>query len=173
MTLSIVPSRSGADGAGAPAPSFGVVICAYSPARWTELVRAVESVAGQSRPAAQITVVIDHNDVLLARARRAFPYAHVAASDGVPGLSGARNTGLRHVDADVVAFLDDDASADPGWLDAMVRHFQDPQVIGLGGWVVPRWESAATGWLAPELYWIVGCSYRGLPAGVAEIRNPI
>ncbi|HET8979098.1 MAG TPA: glycosyltransferase, partial [Solirubrobacteraceae bacterium] len=105
--------------------------------------------------------------------RRAFPHAQVVASDGLPGLSGARNTGLRRVEADVVAFLDDDASADAGWLEAMARQFADPRVVGVGGWVAPRWESAASGWLAPELYWIVGCSYRGLPDGVAEIRNPI
>ncbi len=154
-------------------PSVGVVICAYSSARWTELEEAVASVRRQSLPADEVVVVIDHNEDLLARSRQAFPRARVIPSRGEPGLSGARNTGVHAVSADIVAFLDDDARADPRWLQALADAFSDPQVIGAGGWVVPRWESEICRWLAPEVYWIVGCSYRGLPPAVTDIRNPI
>ncbi|MGZ4304077.1 MAG: glycosyltransferase family 2 protein [Solirubrobacteraceae bacterium] len=157
----------------ATGPSFGVVICAWSDARWELLVDAVESVRRQSRPPEQLAVVIDHNDALLARASEAFPDARVVPSRGRPGLSGARNTGFSELETDIAAFLDDDAAADGDWLEAMAREFDDPSVISVGGWVAPRWESSAHSWLAPELYWIVGCSYRGLPTAVAEIRNPI
>ena len=78
-------------------PSIGVVICAYTEARWPELVEAVRSIVRQSRPARELVVVIDHNDLLLARARAAFPGARVIPSNGRPGLSGARNTGVSHI----------------------------------------------------------------------------
>jgi GT2 family glycosyltransferase len=149
------------------------VICAFSDARWNQLVEAVDSVTRQSRPARELVVVIDHNEPLLARARAAFPQARAIASQGRPGLSGARNTGFTALGTDIAAFLDDDACADERWLETMVREFDDPAVIGVGGWVAPRWESGECRWLAPELRWIVGCSYRGLPDAVAEIRNPI
>lgn len=159
--------------ASAATPSVGVVICAYSSARWAELEEAVASVSRQSRPADEVVVVIDHNEDLLARSREAFPQARVVPSRGQAGLSGARNTGFDALHADIVAFLDDDARADPRWLETLAVAFDDPQVIGAGGWVVPRWQSEVCRWLAPEIYWIVGCSYRGLPPAVTEIRNPI
>jgi hypothetical protein len=127
----------------------------------------------QSRPARELVVVIDHNDRLLARARAEFTGATVVANDGGPGLSGARNTGISHVTASIVAFLDDDACAADDWLQAIAGVFDDERVVGAGGWVAPRWESPQPRWLSPELYWIVGCSYRGLPGAGAELRNAI
>jgi len=46
-------------------------------------------------------------------------------------------------------------------------------VVGVGGTVVPRWSGPAAAWLPKELFWVVGCSYRGLPEQLAPIRNPI
>jgi hypothetical protein len=159
----------------AQAPSFSVVICAYSEARWERLVEAVRSLQRQSCPAREVVVVIDHNEALLARAGAALsPAARVLPSEGQPGLSGARNTGWAHTRCDVVAFLDDDACAAPDWLERLAEVFrEDAGVLGAGGWVAPLWEGPEPRWLAPELYWIVGCSYRGLPSAGAEIRNPI
>ncbi|WP_127125466.1 mycofactocin biosynthesis glycosyltransferase MftF [Georgenia sp. SYP-B2076] len=50
------------------------------------------------------------------------------------GPGAARNTGLEHTEAPVVAFLDSDCTAEPGWLDALLPHFDDPRV----GAVAPR-----------------------------------
>jgi glycosyltransferase involved in cell wall biosynthesis len=41
------------------------------------------------------------------------------------GLSWARNCGIRHARADYIAFTDDDAFADPSWLDYLMRNFFD------------------------------------------------
>lgn len=171
------------------APSFGVVICAYSGERWAELADAVESVRAQTMRASEIVIVIDHNERLLEKARAAFDAAggasdapdasaasdavRVIASEGRPGLSGARNTGVRHLHAGLVAFLDDDARAAPDWLEQLAGAFADERVIGAGGWITPRWQGYRPRWFARELYWIVGCSYVGLPPAGAEIRNPI
>ncbi len=118
-------------------------------------------------------MVIDHNDELLARAQAELAPVQVVPSTGPPGLAGARNTGVDQLETDSVAFLDDDAYADDDWLAAITYGFSAPDVIGIGGWVEPRWEAATPTWLAPELYWVAGCSYRGLPASGGPLRNAI
>lgn len=156
-----------------PQVDVSVVICAYTMRRWHQLRAAVASVLAQSLPASELIVVIDHCAELFETARELDPRVQVIESVGTSGLSGARNTGVVAARSEVVAFLDDDAVADPGWLAALCRHFDAPDVQGVGGHVVPRWESTAPTWLPPELWWVVGCSYRGLPTSTAEVRNPI
>lgn len=148
-----------------------VVICAHDTARWDDLVAAVASVAGQVRPALETVVVVDHNDVLLARARRELADVVVTASTGPTGLSGARNTGVATARGDVVAFLDDDARAEPGWLAHLLGPYDDEDVLGVGGHAVPAWDGPVPRWFPEEFLWVVGCSHRGLPVTVAPVRN--
>jgi GT2 family glycosyltransferase len=155
-------------------PDVSVVICAYADARWDPLVAAVEALTQQTRSPREVIVVVDHNDALLVRAGDALASARVLPNEERPGLSGARNTGVRHATGAIVAFLDDDALPDPAWLEALAAPFGDPAVVGAGGLAVPEWvDGPRPRWLPPEMYWVVGCSYVGLPTEVAEIRNPI
>ncbi len=50
-----------------------------------------------------------------------------------PGLDVARNRALRQARGAVVAFTDDDAMPDPGWLRALLSGFGDPQVLCVTG----------------------------------------
>lgn len=148
-----------------------VVICAYTTDRWPDLVAAVGSVRCQSKPADQIVLVVDHNPDLLSRARTEFDGVDVIASSGTKGLSGARNTGTRAATGDVVVYLDDDAVAEPDWLDRLTAPYADPRVIGVGGAARPSWETSEPGWWPVEFSWVVGCSYRGQPTSLAPVRN--
>lgn len=165
--------------ASAPTQAASVVICAYTVDRWTRLQDAIASVASQSRPPDEVIVVIDHNDELLSLASDLpglHPSTRLTVLPNVEsrGLSGARNTGLRHALGDVVAFLDDDAVADHRWLESLVRHFEtDEPPVGVGGLVLPLWDEPAPRWMPPEFLWVVGCSYSGLPTATARVRNPI
>jgi GT2 family glycosyltransferase len=150
-----------------------VMICAYTERRWDQLVAAVESAERQSLAPKQVLVVIDHNDALLERAAAHFERFDVVANAEESGLSGARNTGLRHACGDVVAFLDDDACADEDWLEELVAPYEDPDVLGTGGLARAAWHDQRPTWFPPEFDWVVGCSYRGLPLERAEVRNPI
>jgi GT2 family glycosyltransferase len=153
--------------------SVAVVICAYTQQRWGDLQDSVESARRQPE-APEVVVVIDHEPELLLRAAARWPGLRVVPNTEDRGLSGARNTGVALTDADVVAFLDDDATADPDWLGHMLTALEDPEVVGVGGRATPTWPTATgAGPYADELLWIVGCSYRGLPETPGDVRNVI
>lgn len=154
--------------------SVAVVVCAYTMDRWDELCAAYRSLANQEEAAAEVLVVIDHNDQLLQRFRAEYPGADIVPNTGPKGLSGARNTGVEVTSADVVLFLDDDAWAEPDWTRLMTDVFQDTRVIGVAGHAEPLWDPPGKpGWFPDEFLWVVGCSYRGLPVSRSPIRNPI
>lgn len=154
------------------ATSVAVVICTYSEDRWDIFVKAVESAQAQTLPPDQIVIVVDHNPRLLARIREHFPSATVVENEAPQGLSGARNSGIAASHTDLIAFLDDDAIADPHWLERLVRSCDDPRVIGVGGRTEPLWMVRRPGWFPDEFFWTLGCSWRGLPTQLAEVRNP-
>jgi glycosyltransferase involved in cell wall biosynthesis len=157
----------------AATPSVSVVVSTYDESRWGHLVACVESVRAQSAPAAQLIVVVDHNDALLERARAAFAGVEVIANDHPRGLAGARNAGIAAAATEVVAFIDDDARAEADWLEQLRGCFAATATVGAGGALIPDWEAGRPSWVPPEFYWVFGCSYTGLPEREAPVRNPI
>jgi glucosyl-dolichyl phosphate glucuronosyltransferase len=150
-----------------------VVICAYTTERWPVLIESVASVRAQTRPPAEIIVVIDRNDELFRLASGELEDVKVVPNDRQPGSSGARNTGCDLAGGAVLAFLDDDAVAEPDWLERLVAAYTDADVLGVGGRVLPDWRSGRPDWFPAEFNWVVGCSWSGLPDTIAEVRNPI
>lgn len=152
---------------------ISVIICAYTENRWEDLIAAVKSVRGQTLPPFEIIVVIDHNLKLFERAQNQFPDSVVIENQGVQGLSNARNSGISASQGDIIAFMDEDAYAEPDWLARLSAHYSDPNVMGVGGLVVPAWTAKKPGWFPVEFNWVVGCSYRGLPETSSVVRNMI
>lgn len=153
--------------------SLSVVICAYTLDRWSDLQAAVASVSRQTVPVSQVVVVVDHEPELLERSREAFATSVVLENAGPPGLSAGRNTGVAACTGEVVAFLDDDARADPDWAERLLAAYVDETVVGVGGRVLPDWREPRPDWFPEEFLWVVGCSYRGQPTERAEVRNAI
>lgn len=154
-----------------PAPSLTVVICAYTLDRWSDLRAAVASVHAQHHPPAELLLVIDHCPPLLERARARLTGTRIVPNDRRRGLSGARNTALAAARGELIAFLDDDAVAEPDWTARLLAGYRTPGVLGVGGLVRPWWRTARPGWFPPEFDWVVGCSYRGQPHRAAAVRN--
>ncbi|GGO65677.1 glycosyltransferase family 2 protein [Nonomuraea cavernae] len=149
-----------------------VVICVYTEDRWEDIREAVESVERQRRRPHELILVVDHNPDLHLKLKRAYPQVIVVENTHEQGLSGGKNTGVAAATGEIVAFLDDDAVADPGWLEALEEGFQDPGVVGVGGRTDPLWASRSRPrWFPYEFDWTVGCTYRGMPAVRAPIRN--
>ena len=150
---------------------ISVIICAFTDERWHALVAAVESVQQQALQPGEIIVVIDHNTHLLERVRAYLPGIIAIKNSGSRGLSGARNSGIAIAQGALVAFLDDDAVAEPDWLILLSRCCMDPRVLGTGGAVEPLWLGTRPAWFPEEFYWVIGCTYRGLPERQALVRN--
>jgi GT2 family glycosyltransferase len=72
--------------------------------------------------------------------------------DREPGLAHARNTGISRARGALVAFIDDDAEASRDWLKRMLECFRDvqPQPWGIGGMVVPIYDSPKPQWFKDE-----------------------
>ena len=148
------------------------VICAYTEERWPLLVESVASVLQQERRPLEVIVCIDHNDILLERCRQQWarvpgdvPVVVIASKyDGHQGSS--RNSALEIAEGDIVAFLDDDARAEPDWLVRLLAPYSDERVVAVGGAPLPEFEGKRPGWFPFEFDWVFGCAY----AGLAESR---
>lgn len=153
------------------APTLSVVICTYTLDRWDDLCAAVESVRAQRRRPNELLLAVDNCPELAQRLRLRMPDVRLVNSPHRPGVSGARNTGVSAAHGEVVAFLDDDAVADPDWTDRLLAPYRDPAVLGVGGLVEGWWENGRPGWFPPEFDWVVGCSYPGTSDRISAVRN--
>jgi len=69
------------------------------------------------------------------------------------GLSNARNSGISIANSEIIAFLDDDAVADSGWLQSLVEVFnQKGDAWIVGGKVLPFWKGIRPQWLSDDLF---------------------
>lgn len=147
------------------------IVCAYSDKRRHQLGTALDSIRSQDTPPLEIIAVIDHNRALQEQISAEYPDVKTISNAGPQGPSASRNTGIQCAKGEIVAFLDDDAVADAGWLTRMLSHYADPNVIGVGGAAIPQWPQQRPKWFPDEFDWVIGCSYRGQPKHVAPVRN--
>jgi GT2 family glycosyltransferase len=154
-----------------PPTTVSVVICCYAAERRADLERALASMRAQASPPLETIVVVDDNPALAEALRADLADAVVVENEQRPGLAGARNTGAARASGDVVAFLDDDAEADSGWVDELRRGYRSPGALGVGGEIAAVWPTARPGWFPREFDWVVGCSYSGM--ATTGIRNLI
>jgi glycosyltransferase involved in cell wall biosynthesis len=117
----------------AAAPPVSLVI--VSRQRPRHLRRALTAVAQLDHPEVEVIVVADP---------AAADDVSAAAWDvrlcvfDIANVSAARNLGLAHAAAPVVAFLDDDAVPEPTWLTRLTAPFADPEVTAAAGFVRGR-----------------------------------
>jgi glucosyl-dolichyl phosphate glucuronosyltransferase len=152
-------------------PDVSVVVCAYTLDRWPDIVAGIEALAHQTVAPLETLLVVDGNPELLARAQDAFPHVRVVPNVHSQGISGARNTGIGEAKGGVIAFLDDDARPEPDWVEQLLTPYAESAVMAVGGKAVPSWPDRRPDHLVPELDWVVGCSYRGMPVDTADVRN--
>jgi glucosyl-dolichyl phosphate glucuronosyltransferase len=167
---------------GATTLSADVVICTYTLARWELIVRAVESVLTQTVAPQQLIIVVDHNDDLVTRCRQEWGAGCagspieivIAASQFHSRQASSRNTGLLLARADIVSFLDDDAHAEPDWLERLLAVYTThPGAVAVGGAPRPDYGAPRPSWLPHEFEWVFGCHYQGLPDRLAPTRHLI
>ena len=64
------------------------------------------------------------------------------------GPAAARNDGWRAADAPFIAFVDANCEPEPGWLDALLPHFADPQVAAVAPRILPPPHTEGAGALS-------------------------
>lgn len=152
---------------------ISVIICAYTEDRWNDLIAAIRSVQQQTLSPREIIVVIDHNPGLLKRVLEHVPGVIAIENREAKGLSGARNSGAAIAQQQILAFLDDDAIAEPNWIEHLAARYTESIVIGVGGKIEPLWHRKRPFWFPDEFNWAVGCTYWGMPTQDTSVRNVI
>jgi glucosyl-dolichyl phosphate glucuronosyltransferase len=156
-----------------PRPSAAVVVCTASHSRRALLDACVESLLVGTRTPDETLVVVDQDPSLVAELARRLPREVQVLMSEHPGISNARNVGLRAARSDIVAFVDDDVTVEATWLSSLTEGFEaNGDVLGAGGPALPRW-GAERRWMPDELLWVVGCTYRGHRDDAGPIRNPL
>ncbi len=117
------------------ANAASVIVCTRNRADQLErCLRSLSQLAGE--PGEIVVIDNDPAEPATASVVERFPgVRHVPESR--PGLSIARNTGVRHSDGEVLAFVDDDVTVHPGWLERLLRGFQAPEVMAVTGAILP------------------------------------
>jgi glycosyltransferase involved in cell wall biosynthesis len=132
--------------------TFTVILCTHN--RCETLAKAMHSIAIQALPQSVVweVLVVDNNSTdrtrevveeFCIREPGRFRYLFESRQ----GLSNARNAGIRNARGDIIAFMDDDATVEPTWLENLLTAFQDDECAGVGGRVLPEWTTSPPRWL--------------------------
>lgn|GEM_PF-3546904 len=119
-------------------PRVSVIIAAYNDRE--RLHRCLLSLAGQVSLSdiAELIVVDDGStDGTSEMVRRDHPGVRLVPGDN-RGAEIARNRGVDAASGDIIAFIDSDCTAEPGWLDCIVERLRDNRSLVVGGRIVHR-----------------------------------
>lgn len=111
-----------------------IVVCTRK--RAPELAECLASMDQERASGREIIVVDNGPDPETEAVVRSLPGVRYVV-EPEPGLNRARNAGLRAAREDIVVFVDDDVRPEPGWVEALLRRFDRPEVGVVCGLVLP------------------------------------
>lgn len=90
------------------------------------------------------------------------------------GAGSVRNTAVEGISSDVIAFMDDDAWAEPDWIERLLAEYAaSDAIVAVGGASLPDFSTHRPNWFPANFDWVFGCSYDGLPTQPAPLRHLI
>lgn len=140
-----------------PRPRLTIAICTHN--RCEYLRFALESLVRQSADPRSFEVLVVDNassdataSVAASMALRLEGRLRCVREDRL-GLSHARNRALQETDAPYIAYLDDDAIAEPQWVHSLLAAFEgaEPRPVAVGGPVRPIWLTPRPVWVGERL----------------------
>jgi glucosyl-dolichyl phosphate glucuronosyltransferase len=130
-----------------------VILCTYN--RCRSLAKALESTAALRLPESDEweILVVDNNSTdktreVVENFCRQYPGRFRYLFEPRQGKSHALNAGIRESRADVLAFMDDDVTVDPGWLEHLTAPLDDGRWAGAGGRILPQQTFRPPPWLS-------------------------
>ena len=115
------------------ARTVSVVVITYE--RASVIGRCLDHLALQTTPPSEVIVVDSSESDDTARlVQEHYPSVrYEVCSAGQGAMATARDIGYRCATGEIVAFIDDDAFAEPEWLERLLPHFDDPRTGAVGG----------------------------------------
>lgn len=138
------------------------VICSYNRARF--IINAIDSIFNQDYDKRLYEViVVDNNSpdntlALLATYKAAHPqYNFRYFTETEQGVAHARTRCAKEAKGEIVMFLDDDSTAEPGWLSSTIAFFDEhPDVYSTGGKIIPKFLTGIPDWYSKYFFGLVG-----------------
>src|SRR4051812_37082435 len=115
-------------------PAFSIVVCTRR--RALALERCLDSLTHLDHPSYEV-VVVDNTPGDRGTQRVASISGARYVREPQRGLSRARNAGARESEHELVAYLDDDAIADPAWLTHHAAALSDTELMATTGRILP------------------------------------
>jgi GT2 family glycosyltransferase len=125
------PPRASAVAGTATAPFVSVIVVNYN--RKHFLRDCLESLADQTYPSDRREVILVDNgssDGSAEYVRQWFPWVRLVSLSRNWGFAKGNNIGLRHARGELIALLNNDAVAEPGWLAALTGALRQGSAIG-------------------------------------------
>lgn len=130
-----------------------VILCTYN--RCQSLAKALESAAALKLPEADEweILVVDNNSTDKTREVvesfcGQYPGRFRYLFESQQGKSHALNAGISETHADVLAFMDDDVTVDPAWLQNLTASLHSGHWAGAGGRILPQQTFRPPSWLS-------------------------
>lgn len=138
------------------------VICSYNRARF--IINAVESIFNQDFDKRLYEVIVvdnnstDNTVALLETYKAQHPaYNFRYFVETNQGVAYARTRCAKEAQGEIVAFLDDDSTAQPGWLSSIVSFFDEhPETYSVGGKITPKFLTGIPDWYSKYFFGLVG-----------------
>ncbi len=138
-----------------------VIVCTYN--RCRSLAITLESVARSVLPdlVEWDILVVDNNSTdetreVVEEWSRRYPRRVRYMFEAQQGISHARNAGIREAWGEILAFIDDDETAEANWLQNLTANLHTGEWIGAGGPVMPVWVHQRPSWLAVDSPFTLG-----------------
>lgn len=125
-------------------PHASIVLVGYNSADW--LPCALPALLSQDYPATFDVIFVDNgsSDDSVELVRRDFPTVRIIESEHNGGYAGGNNLGAEHASGEVLAFVNPDTCADPGWLAELVRPLVRDRSIGMTTSKIVRMDALDT-----------------------------
>jgi glycosyltransferase involved in cell wall biosynthesis len=141
---------------------ISAVICSYNRARF--IIKAVESIFAQDVDKAMYEViVVDNNSTdntleVLQQFKTEHPdYNFRFYTETNQGVAHTRTRCAKEAKGELIAYLDDDSMAQPGWLSTTIRFFDEhPEVYSTGGKITPYFLTGIPNWYSKYFFGLVG-----------------